>query len=104
MREVPGNFADLKALHQAGLLGELVAIEIKDDQFSVVGVNTEKDMAVVLFNTDLTEKRVWTGSRYIVDVARKLGVDGIMIRIRKQPIHTPTAQAVKLSSGEVISH
>ncbi|EKO3439421.1 hypothetical protein NTE19_003313 [Vibrio fluvialis] len=104
MREVPGTLADLKALHCAGLLGELVAIEVKDNQFSVVGINTETETAVVLFNTQLTEKRIWTGSRYIVDVARKLGVDGITFRIRKQPINPPPAQAVKLSSGVVISH
>lgn len=104
MLEEAGTMADFKALLRAGLLGELVAVELEDDQFSLIGVNPKTQVAVVMYNTQLTERRIWSGSRYVVGVARKLGVNALTFRIRTEPKPQPHAQAVKLPSGTVISH
>lgn len=103
MQEQPANMSDFKQLQSTGLLGQLMAIEVKKDTFKVCGVNPDKGVVFVLHDTYLQEERRWMGVRSLHGVAKKIGTGDIHIRGRTPaPKNAPPAKDLRLSSGLIL--
>ncbi len=103
MQQLPANMKDFQELAKAGALGELVAFEVDEaNVFNIVGVSQRLGKAFLLYDTDLSEVRAWSGTRNLFSVAQKIGYHELKIVAQKKP--KPIEQAeIKLSCGDVIS-
>ena len=105
VERVPATISDFIKLQKRGLLGELVAFEVKKGEFQMCAVNVSADAMFILHYADLQATRVWAGTRKLWDVAEKIGVRELLI---KSALPLPQEEAkdlsepVKLSGGFIV--
>lgn len=102
MNQVAVTMQDIKALNYAGKLGQLMFIEVDVDTYQLCGVNRDIETVFILYNTELTEERRYSGTRCLADVARKVGVSNVQTRFIEATKQEKATNKIKLSGGLVL--